>query len=317
MEKINKYFIIFSAVGLLSSFSCISSNTAKDPLPTEPKVDKNVNIVATDEIAETIPQKAIAPETLAVNTTPPIVKNKISIEKPKKIVAKKTYTEKKAKPGEIITHKIWHDLLTKYVDAAGNVDYNGLKQNETKIKAYTSYLKQNSPEENWPKNDKLAYWINLYNASTVQLILENYPLKSIRDIPTPWDKKFIDIKGTSHSLNDIENVIIRPQFKEPRIHFAVNCAAISCPKLLNEAFHPAILEQQLDNQTTFFVTNKSKNNLSENEVKISKIFEWYKEDFKEYPSIIDFLNKYTKVKIKPNAKVEYMEYNWMLNDMNN
>lgn len=215
------------------------------------------------------------------------------------------------KKSSLSYHHLWDGLLKKYVDFTGKVNYQELKTDEIKVKSYLSFLKENQPKTDWSNNEKLAYLINLYNASTIQLILSKYPVKSITDLNggKPWDLKFIDFRNKKISLNDLENEIIRKEFSEPRIHFAVNCAAKSCPKLRSEAFTADKLEKQLDDQAKHFLLRSGKNSISNSSLELSKIFEWYAVDFGQ---IQIFINKYTIV--KTTAKVSYIEYDWSLND---
>ena len=159
----------------------------------------------------------------------------------------------------------------------------------------------------------MAFWINAYNAFTVKLIVDNYPVASITKLDggKPWDRKWIKIGDKTYSLNNIENDILRPQFKDARIHFAVNCAAQSCPPLLNKAWTADNLESNFEKQAKAFVNNPKFNTISAKNVKVSKIFDWYKADF---GNLIDFLNKYASTNINGNAKVEYVEYDWALNE---
>jgi hypothetical protein len=227
-------------------------------------------------------------------------------------------TEKPSKPERIEkfvgipNHNIWDELLKTYVLANGKVDYAGLKGKESKLDEYLNILENHPPETIWNRNDELAYWINAYNAYTVKLILQSYPVQSITHLHggKPWDVKWINLDGKSLSLNNIENDIIRPKYKEPRIHFAVNCAAKSCPPLLNEAFKSNILEAQLETQTKNFVNNPAFNTLSKNEVEVSKIFDWYNDDFGD---VVAFIMRYSNTTVKPSAKVSYKDYDWKLN----
>ena len=213
-------------------------------------------------------------------------------------------------------HDTWNALTKKYVSATGKVNYKGMKSELPKIKSYLRQLETAFPKKDWSKNEKLAYWINLYNASTVHLIASNYPTTSITKLSggKPWDKKFVKSGTKTYSLNDIENTIVRPQFKDPRIHAALNCAAVSCPKLLNGAYLPNKLNAQLDKQTRAWINDASKNKLNGNKAQVSQIFDWYKADFKD--GVVAFLNKYimTSVALEPNAKITYLEYDWALNE---
>jgi len=187
-----------------------------------------------------------------------------------------------------------------------------LKADAAKLKDITQDFSAHPPSDKWSKNDQLAFWLNAYNAFTLKLIVDNYPVSSITKLDggKPWDVKRIKIGEAVYSLNQIENEIIRSQFKDARIHFALNCAAKSCPPLSNKAFLAEALDKQLDQQTRAFVRSQS-NELSATSIKVSKIFDWYKDDFKDLPA---FLNKYGTVKIGANAQVGFAEYNWDLNE---
>jgi len=210
-------------------------------------------------------------------------------------------------------HTVWNDLTKKYVTGDGSVDYKRFKSNKKAIEKYIETLTIEGPRDNWSYNVRLAYWINLYNAVTVNLILDNYPLKSIMDINggKAWDLKLINLAGEDLSLNDIEHNIIRKRFNEPRIHFAVNCAAKSCPKLLNEAFLPEMLERQLEKQTNYFIHNKDKNHISDEKLDISSIFDWYGSDFGDVKT---FIGKY-EPSINSELAVSFQEYDWSLNEL--
>ncbi|NJO01157.1 MAG: DUF547 domain-containing protein [Bacteroidia bacterium] len=210
------------------------------------------------------------------------------------------------------SHQAWDQLVKEYVTSTGKVNYAGIKTQQTKLNDYLTLLAQNAPQDSWSKEEKLAYWINLYNASTVSLILKNYPLTSIMKLDKPFDTKFVKSGNRTISLNQLENEIIRPTFKEPRIHFVVNCAAISCPKLRNEAYQAANLSKQLDSQASFFI-NSVHNKLSAKRAELSKIFDWYKDDFGTKANLISFINRYATQKLATDAEITYLEYNWNLN----
>ena len=212
----------------------------------------------------------------------------------------------------VLDHSVWNNLLQKHVSKNGMVDYKGFKSDRAKLDNYLKMLSSQEPTKDWSNNELLAYYINLYNAYTVDLILRNYPVKSIKDISSPWTKEFIKVGDTEISLGGIENSILR-KMNEPRIHFAINCASISCPKLLNEAYTAAEIEEQLERVTREFI-NSDKNEISENSAKLSSIFDWYKKDFKEDGSVIDYINKYSETRIKTGASISYKEYDWNLNE---
>ena len=211
------------------------------------------------------------------------------------------------------SHEVWDQLLRSHVSEDGRVDYQALRGKKQQLATYLQILADNPVEDGWSRNEKMAYWINAYNAFTVKLILDHYPVNSIMDIKggKPWDWKWIELGEKTYSLNEIEHQIIRPQFKDARIHFAVNCAARSCPPLLNRAWTATQLDGWLDQQAIKFINDTKYNRVSADGAKISKIFEWYAEDFGT--SINDYLNKYSKIKINSGAAVTYLEYNWELN----
>ncbi len=215
-----------------------------------------------------------------------------------------------------IDHKLFDELLKKYVDTNGTVDYQGFKTDK-KFTEYLNELSNNPPQTGWTKNEQLAYWINAYNAFTIRLITKYYPVKSIKDIGeglgSPWDMEFIQIGGKTYNLNQIEHEILRKQFREPRIHFAIVCASISCPALRNEAYVASKLNSQLNDQARRFINDTSKNSISKNNIKLSPIFDWFKDDFIVNGSLIAFLNRYSNITIQPDAKISYLKYNWNLN----
>ena len=123
------------------------------------------------------------------------------------------------------SHAEFDQLLKKYVSTSGRVNYRDLKKDEKTLHHYIKLLEANPVNSSWTYHNQLAYWINLYNALTLQLILKNYPVSSIMDIEKAWDTPITTISGKKYTLNNIENDVIRPKYQEPRIHFAVNCAA--------------------------------------------------------------------------------------------
>lgn len=223
------------------------------------------------------------------------------------------------------THETWSKTLkdnTKEVKGQVLVNYKKLKKHPEQLIAYTEQLEAVTKDEfsKFSKNQKLAFWINAYNAYTVQLILKKYPVKSIKDIgsifSSAWSIEFITLLGKKMTLDDIEHETIRKNFKEPRIHFAVNCASISCPSLLQEAFNAEHLESQLDFSAKRFLTNKSKNfyDKKEKALYLSKIFKWYGADFNaKYKGYVKFVNKYLTA--PKNTPVEWLDYDWTLNEI--
>lgn len=210
-------------------------------------------------------------------------------------------------------HASWNVLLQQYVDVDGNVDYSSWKKNQTDLDKYIQLLEKTPPANYWDKNDSLAYFINAYNAVTVKLILDNYPLKSIRDIKDPWDSKSLNLPNNRLTLNDIEHKVLR-KMDDPRIHFAINCASASCPQLSNEAFRASKVQKQLEEATVLFINDTSKNQISEKNIGLSKIFLWFSKDFGSKKERISFIQKYSQKPFKDNAKIKYQEYDWSLNE---
>ena len=210
-------------------------------------------------------------------------------------------------------HSLWNDLLQKHVSSKGKVDYKGFKADSKNLEIYLNALSKNTPQDSWTKAEKLAYWINAYNAFTIKLIIDNYPVKSIKDIKNPWDVSFIKLGDKTFTLNDIEHKILR-KMGDPRIHFGIVCASVSCPKLQNTAFEASKIDTQLTLATKEFLADSERNMLSQKSIKISKIFKWFASDFKQNGSLIDFLNTYSDISISQNAKKSFKDYDWNLNE---
>lgn len=223
---------------------------------------------------------------------------------------------------EPVDHKGWDELLRKHVDDTGMVDYTGMAKDSNKLTAYLALLSKNGPnKKKWTKDQQMAYWINAYNAFTVKLILDHYPVASIKDIKngipfvsTVWDIKFFEIAGKEFDLNNIEHGILR-KMDDPRIHFALVCASLSCPKLQPFAYRADQLDAQLTEAATEFFNEPFRNEISQNKVQLSKLLDWYWGDFKDkYETRIDLINTYSKVKVDPATEITYLEYNWNIND---
>lgn len=213
-----------------------------------------------------------------------------------------------------IDHSLWNQLLKKHVNSNGLVHYRGFIKDEAKLDEYLYMLAKQEPLETWSVQELLAYYINLYNAGTVKLIIENYPIKTIKDINRPWGKDRVSIGDKMISLNEIEHGILR-KMNEPRIHFALNCASISCPKLLNEAYTAATINKQLNLVAETFI-NGPENDISASNPKISSIFKWYSGDFtvNGKKDVIGYINQFSSAKINSNASISYLDYNWNLNE---
>ncbi len=221
-------------------------------------------------------------------------------------------------------HSEFQYLLEKYVDEHGIVDYIGLKEEEGVLDRYIDKLSSASYDQ-LTRYEKLALLINAYNAFTLKLILENPGIKSIQDIPSGkrWEDARWIISGEKLNLMDLEHKKIRWVFAEPRIHFALVCAANGCPELRNEVFEGSKLVEQLDDQAINFYSSESNIKLDEkkNIVYLSEILDWYKFDFAEdekdvvlYSSrYIDekesnYINKYINI-----INIKYIPYDWKLN----
>ena len=215
-------------------------------------------------------------------------------------------------------YKSWDKFLKKYTvveDKQTLVKYKEIDKED--LKSILSEFEAVSKKDfkAWSKNQKLAFWINAYNAYTIQLILKHYPVKSIKDIgslfSTPWSKEFINLLGKEMSLDDIEHETIRKNFKEPLIHFAVNCASIGCPSLSQSAFVGERIREQLAAAEKHFLNNKNKNQLRGNVIFVSKIFKWFGDDFGGYEPMKAYFKRRLVFEVK---EIEYLDYNWNLNE---
>lgn len=223
-----------------------------------------------------------------------------------------------------VDHSGFDRLLKKYVNDKGLVNYRGFKSEEKAFNAYLKLLSDNPPASAWSKPEQMAYWINAYNAYTIRLILDNYPVKSIKDIGpknqipfvnTPWAKKFFSIGGTEMSLDNIEHGTLRKRYDDPRIHFALVCASISCPRLRPEAYTPEQLDRQLNDQGRDFLNNPTKNKTDRDQAQLSKYFDWYKGDWKaDGQSVVTWVNRYATTKLTEDTKISFLDYNWNLNE---
>ncbi len=219
-------------------------------------------------------------------------------------------------------HSAYDRLLKKHVNEKGQVSYKGFKADQKEFDQYLALLSKNAPTKSWSKNEQMAYWINAYNAYTIRLILNHYPVESIKDIgskikipfvTTPWASKFFSIGGEKMSLDNIEHGTLRKNYDDPRIHFALVCASVSCPRLRNEAFTAEKLDRQLDDQARDFLNDPTKNKPGSGQ--LSKYFDWYKGDWENNgQSVAKWVNKYAKTKLANPDKVSYLDYNWNLNE---
>tara|TARA_R100000935_G_scaffold26814_1_gene46920 strand:- start:120384 stop:121289 length:906 start_codon:yes stop_codon:yes gene_type:complete len=241
-----------------------------------------------------------------METAPPMTENDSMVEINPQQFVPPIKTEK-------FDHSVLNELLKNYVSAKGVVSYEGFRKNSATLRSYISSLGVTMPNETWTKNDKLAYWMNAYNAMTVDLILRNLPLESIKDIDKPWEQRLWKLGDKWYNLDEIEHQILR-RMDEPRIHFGINCASYSCPPLLNEAFTAEKVDTQLDFLAKQFINDPTRNTITTDRIDISKIFTWFSKDFKQNGSVVEYLNLYSDTKISANAKVRYKDYNWELNN---
>jgi len=262
---------------------------------------KAVEMIKTEATPPPPPPK---PETL--KTTPPVA------EKPT-LPPPTSETKPTPKPELPLSHEVWNTLLGKHVSSTGTVNYDGFKADKAQMQDYLDLLANNAPQADWEREKTMAYWINAYNAFTVKLIVDNYPLSSITDLEggKPWSKRWIKLGDQTYSLDQIEKEILLKKYKDARIHFAVNCAAKSCPALLNQAWTAANLESNFERQTKKFINNSQFNEISPKSAKVSQLFDWYAADFGD---VRTFINKYSNTQLKSNAEIDFMEYNWKLNE---
>lgn len=244
-------------------------------------------------------------------------------------------------------YKDWDKQLTKYVDARGTVNYRAWKNDRAGLDSFLTEAGKLTAQEYsaMRKEDRLAFWINLYNAFTIKQILDHYPLKrsglnlypdnSIRQIDGVWDKFRISAAGKSLSLSDIENKILRGELREPLIHFAINCASKSCPKLLNRAYSGGdLIYKDMETAAFEFVNDKTRNKFdaAARKIEISRIFEWFGDDFKarygsktlsgrsaKESAVISLLQKYVQgadrdLVASNKFSIGYLPYDWSLNE---
>jgi hypothetical protein len=220
-----------------------------------------------------------------------------------------------------LDHGIYAELLSKHV-RNGRVDYAGFKADEARLDQYLKLLEGIDPGQ-LPREEQFAFYINAYNAWTIKLILSAYPgVKSIKDLgslfQSPWTKEFVRILGRVVTLDHIEHDILRPRFKDPRVHFAINCASKSCPPLLAEPYRGRTLDAQLTRVTTDFLNRPANSRLEGDYLWVSSIFKWFAEDFNQ--DVIGFHLTYAQGDLKQKLQagrdrieVKYMDYDWSLN----
>lgn len=224
-----------------------------------------------------------------------------------------------------------HALLEKVLDAfvrKGEVDYARLKENPADLKAYLDQIASVSPKgfSQWSEPEQIAFLCNLYNAATLELIIDHYPVESIRKIwapwKNPWKQEVVRLFGNKVTLDHVEHDLLRKDYKEARIHFALVCAARSCPPLRGQPYLPDRLDEQLEDQGRIFLNTPSKNrvDLESRTLYLSKIFKWFSEDFEGTSgSVLAFVRPYFPEGISSQLEdggfdVKYLDYDWTLND---
>lgn len=237
-------------------------------------------------------------------------------------------------------------LLKMHVDKAGMVNYRKLKANRGQLDAFAQSLADldRRTYERWNKKQKIAFWVNAYNALTLKAIIDHYPIRkttgrhpanSIRQIPGVWKKLQFPVMGKPHTLDQIEHKILRAKFAEPRIHFALVCASIGCPALHNKPFTADKLSQQLTDQSKRFLSDQKKFRLDrrENVVYLSPIFKWFGGDFADayaagdqfgdhdatHRSVLNFISRHVgdadaEYLRRGQYRIKYLDYDWSLNE---
>jgi len=236
---------------------------------------------------------------------------------------------------EVFDHSPWDGVLKKHVNAIGEVDYAALKRDRSGLDLYVRMLADTSPESRqdlFPSREhELAYWLNAYNALVTKGVVDGYPVESVRDLGLLWSffrRADYVVAGKRISLNTIEHEIIRRRYQDPRIHFALVCASLSCPRLAREAFQGERLDDQLDSLVKQFLAERR--NLaadqSRNEIWLSKLLDWYAKDF-EHPkgndtgpkTVLEFVRAYApeaerkKIAGMKNPRLRYRDYDWSIN----
>ncbi len=225
------------------------------------------------------------------------------------------YTSIFASPKPKVDYHEWSMVLPAYIGIDGNVNYSKLKKDHKLLHICLQKFSTVKIDNDWSTNEKIAFWINVYNAYTLKLIIDNYPVESIKDIDKPWDKEFFTIDGEAMSLGKVEHKILR-KFNDPRIHFAINCASSSCPRILQVPYKSENVDRLLTRQTKEYINNPVYNEITKDYYKLTKLFTWFGKDFKnkETPTIVDFVNQYSNIKIVNQYNKGHLKYNWVLND---
>ncbi|MCL1077739.1 DUF547 domain-containing protein [Parashewanella spongiae] len=227
-----------------------------------------------------------------------------------------------------IDHNLWQQFLSKYLTSDEElsiryINYGSVNNEDRKIlDKYLNQLQSIDPRH-YQKDVQLAYWINLYNALTVQIVLEHYPIESIKNIGDgftgPWNMELVTISGQAVTLNQIEHGILRAFWKDNRVHYVINCASIGCPDLPTHAFSSDNIEQQFNIAAIRFVNQEKAVKFIDGKLHLSSIYSWFSEDFGSSTSAtIEHVKQFAKPTLKAqldefSAEVEF-EYDWRLNE---
>ena len=237
-----------------------------------------------------------------------------------------TEWEQSGERSDQIDHNAWDELLSSYAVMGDEdivlVDYAAIEDGgKDALDSYIASLEQVEISE-YPRDEQFAYWVNLYNAATVQVIVENYPLDSIRDIGLlgqgPWKDKSITVEGRELSLDDIEHAILRPIWQDVRIHYAVNCASIGCPNLALKAYRSDLLEEMLDEAAVAYVNHRRGFAERDGELIASNIYDWYQSDWGTEQDVLaharEYANEETAELLQDAEYIDGYDYDWSLND---
>jgi len=214
--------------------------------------------------------------------------------------------------------EVYDALLKTYVSNDGQIDYKGLRKNKAVLDIYLNQLDGTIPLKKWSSKKAKAFWMNAYNAYTIKLIIDSYPLKKLTDIQrkgrNAWKIPFAKIGKKTYSLDYIQHKILRRWHDDPRIHVGINAGAVSGPKFANYAFTEKNINSKLEMLMKDFINDSTRNKIASNKLEVSKVFEWYQEDFTSKISLVDYINKYSSTKANDGAEVVYLDYNWSLNE---
>ncbi len=219
---------------------------------------------------------------------------------------------------------VYAALLAWHVQG-GLVDYQGLAADRAELETYLDHLAAIDPSP-LDRAGRMAYWINVYNAWTLKLIVDHLPVDSIKDIgpfwATPWSLRFVRLADRTVTLDYVEHEVLRPRFRDPRIHFAINCASLGCPPLRPEPFVAERLDAQLDEQARAFINDPARTRLDGDTLHLSKIFDWFEDDFGGKKGVLAFVRRYAEGGLKAGlealgdaVRLRHLDYDWALNDI--